>query len=44
VAPANEVVAITVRVQAVSSGLQTITFTVMGDSILDQRQTTILVQ
>jgi uncharacterized protein YfaS (alpha-2-macroglobulin family) len=44
VAPANEVVAVTARVQAVSSGLQTITFTVVGDSILDQRQTTILVQ
>ncbi len=44
VVPANEVVALTARVQAVSSGLQTITLTVMGDSILDQRQTTILVQ
>jgi hypothetical protein len=44
VVPANEVVALTARVQAVSSGLQTITLTVLGDSILDQRQTTILVQ
>jgi hypothetical protein len=44
VVPANEVVALTARVQAVSSGLQTITLTVIGDSILDQRQTTILVQ
>jgi uncharacterized protein YfaS (alpha-2-macroglobulin family) len=44
VVPANEVVALTARVQAVSSGLQTLTLTVIGDSILDQRQTTILVQ
>ena len=44
VVPANEVVAITARVQAVSAGQQTITFTVMGDSVLDMRQATILVQ
>jgi hypothetical protein len=44
VAPANDVVTVTARVQAVSSGLQTITFTVIGDSVLDMRQTTILVQ
>ncbi|HSN74576.1 MAG TPA: alpha-2-macroglobulin family protein [Anaerolineae bacterium] len=44
VVPANEVVAVTARVQAVGSGVQTITATVMGDGVLDMRQTTILVQ
>jgi len=44
VVPANEVVAITARIQAASAGLQTITFTVMGDNVLDLRQATILVQ
>ena len=44
VAPPNEVVVVTARVQAVASGVQTVTLTVTGGSVLDTWQTTILVQ
>lgn len=44
VAPANDVVTITARVQAVSAGQQTILLTLAGTGILDTQQTTILVQ
>lgn len=42
--PANEQAVIAVRIQAVGSGTQTITFTVVGDGVQDARQAKILVQ
>jgi anti-sigma factor RsiW len=44
VVPANDVAAVNARVQALASGLQTVTLTVLADGVLDARQTTILVQ
>jgi anti-sigma factor RsiW len=44
VAPANDVVTITARVQAVGAGQQTILLTLAGTGILDTQQTTLLVQ
>ena len=42
--PANEVVVVMARVQALGAGSQTITFVVAGDGVQDARQVTILVQ
>jgi hypothetical protein len=42
--PANEVVAVNASIEALASGVQTVTLTVQGDGVLDVRQATILVQ
>lgn len=44
VVPANDVVTVTARVQAISAGQQTILLTLAGTGILDTQQTTLLVQ
>jgi anti-sigma factor RsiW len=44
IAPANDVITVTARVQAIGAGQQTILLTLTGTGILDTHQATILVQ
>ncbi|MEI2689892.1 MAG: alpha-2-macroglobulin family protein [Anaerolineae bacterium] len=44
IAPANDVITVTARVQAIGAGQQTVLLTLTGTGILDTQQATILVQ